>query len=278
MWFPARSRNWNRRDQRQDTLRAACGPCRSWARADRGCGSCRGRTGGPLAGIPAPCGVALPGVGAGRERRRVPVDAGGHMPGRSPGRRRPKPHGCEPPPLAMADPRGALAGSRWAAAGVRPRHRGVFLQPDRLLARRYQRGAWWVCFSFDRVSCFPATNWTIICRVGRILRGVATEGPTGGAGGAPVVAVRPSPFRPGGARAGDLDGSGMIELRNVEKFYETRAGRTYVLRRIDLDVAEGEFVTVMGPSGAGKSTLLSILGMLDGDWTGEYWFDGHPVH
>lgn len=70
----------------------------------------------------------------------------------------------------------------------------------------------------------------------------------------------------------------MIELRNVEKFYETRAGRTYVLRRIDLDVAEGEFVTVMGPSGAGKSTLLSILGMLDGDWTGQYWFDGHPVH
>lgn len=70
----------------------------------------------------------------------------------------------------------------------------------------------------------------------------------------------------------------MIKLRNIEKFYESRAGRTYVLRRIDVDVAEGDFVTIMGPSGAGKSTLLSILGMLDGVWTGEYWFEGHAVH
>ena len=58
----------------------------------------------------------------------------------------------------------------------------------------------------------------------------------------------------------------MIQLRNVEKFFEVGGGKTYALRRINLDVREGEFVTIMGPSGAGKSTLLSILGMLDGDW------------
>ncbi len=70
----------------------------------------------------------------------------------------------------------------------------------------------------------------------------------------------------------------MIRLRNVEKFYEGGYGRTYVLRRVAIDVREGEFVTIMGPSGAGKSTLLSILGMLDASWTGEFEFLGHQVH
>jgi len=70
----------------------------------------------------------------------------------------------------------------------------------------------------------------------------------------------------------------MIKLRNVEKFYQAGTSRTYVLRRITLDVRPGEFLTVMGPSGAGKSTLLSILGMLDGSWSGEYYFLDHPVH
>ena len=69
----------------------------------------------------------------------------------------------------------------------------------------------------------------------------------------------------------------MIELRNVEKFYETGAGRTYVLRRINLDVREGEFVSVMGPSGSGKTTLLSIVGFLDSAWQGEYLFQGLRV-
>lgn len=72
--------------------------------------------------------------------------------------------------------------------------------------------------------------------------------------------------------------STIIRTRNLDRFYETGAGRTYVLRRIDIDIQEGEFVTIMGPSGAGKSTLLHILGMLDGAWQGEYFFDGHPVH
>ena len=54
-------------------------------------------------------------------------------------------------------------------------------------------------------------------------------------------------------------------------------GRTWLLRRIDLDVAEGDFVSIMGPSGAGKSTLLSILGLHDGDFEGAYDLDGHAV-
>src|SRR5713226_3005507 len=70
----------------------------------------------------------------------------------------------------------------------------------------------------------------------------------------------------------------MIRLQNVEKFFEVGAGKSYVLRRIKLDVREGEFVTFMGPSGAGKSTLLSILGMLDGAWAGEYFLYDHVVH
>jgi ABC-type lipoprotein export system ATPase subunit len=70
----------------------------------------------------------------------------------------------------------------------------------------------------------------------------------------------------------------MIQLRNVERAYKTGAGATYVLRRINLDIQPGDFVTVMGPSGAGKSTLLSILGMLDDAWTGEYNFFDQAVH
>lgn len=70
----------------------------------------------------------------------------------------------------------------------------------------------------------------------------------------------------------------MIKLRKIEKFFQQGVSRSYVLRQIDLDVREGEFVSIMGPSGAGKSTLLSILGMFDTNWTGEYWLDSHPVH
>jgi ABC-type lipoprotein export system ATPase subunit len=70
----------------------------------------------------------------------------------------------------------------------------------------------------------------------------------------------------------------MIHLKGIEKYYEHGPSRTYVLRRITLDIAEGEFVSIMGPSGAGKSTLLHILGMYDASWTGEFDFAGHAVH
>src|SRR5438093_7797989 len=70
----------------------------------------------------------------------------------------------------------------------------------------------------------------------------------------------------------------MIQLRNLEKSYPSGPGRYYVLRRINVEVKDGEFVTIMGPSGAGKSTLLAIVGMLDGEWSGEYHFLDHAVH
>ena len=70
----------------------------------------------------------------------------------------------------------------------------------------------------------------------------------------------------------------LIGLRNIEKSYAHGTSRTYVLRRINLDIKEGEFVSIMGPSGAGKSTLLHIIGMHDSAWTGEYYFLDQPVH
>jgi putative ABC transport system ATP-binding protein len=70
----------------------------------------------------------------------------------------------------------------------------------------------------------------------------------------------------------------MIKLQNLEKFYEHGITKTYVLRRINLEVREGEFLSIMGPSGAGKSTLLHILGMFDSAWHGEFHFLERPVH
>ncbi len=70
----------------------------------------------------------------------------------------------------------------------------------------------------------------------------------------------------------------LIRTRGLEKSYPAGAGRTYVLRNVDVEIRQGEFVSIMGPSGAGKSTLLAILGMYDGDWSGEYHLLGQPVH
>jgi putative ABC transport system ATP-binding protein len=71
----------------------------------------------------------------------------------------------------------------------------------------------------------------------------------------------------------------MIRLRNIERCYPLAKGRFfYVLRDINLDIAEGEFVSIMGPSGAGKSSLLHILGMHDHGWTGEYFLNDTAVH
>lgn len=70
----------------------------------------------------------------------------------------------------------------------------------------------------------------------------------------------------------------MIRLNHIQKRYNMRAGFVYVLQRINLTIEEGQFVTIMGPSGAGKTTLLNIIGLLDGDWEGEYYLDENPVH
>lgn len=70
----------------------------------------------------------------------------------------------------------------------------------------------------------------------------------------------------------------MIQLCNIEKSYPAGPGKFWVLRRIDLKIKEGEFVTIMRPSGAGKSTLLSILDMLDGKFAGEFLFLDRAVH
>ena len=70
----------------------------------------------------------------------------------------------------------------------------------------------------------------------------------------------------------------LISLKGITKFYESGIIKTFVLRNIDLEVREGEFLTIMGPSGAGKSTLLYILGMLDTPSSGEYYFYDQAVH
>src|SRR5256885_16626339 len=70
----------------------------------------------------------------------------------------------------------------------------------------------------------------------------------------------------------------LISTRGIEKSYPVGVGRSYVLRRINVDIKDGEFVSIMGPSGAGKSTLLHILGMHDAAWSGEYYFQDQEVH
>jgi len=69
----------------------------------------------------------------------------------------------------------------------------------------------------------------------------------------------------------------MLRLRNLHKSYEVGANRLHVLKGIDLDIAAGEFVSIMGSSGSGKSTLLNILGLLDAHDEGEYVLDGKTI-
>ena len=70
----------------------------------------------------------------------------------------------------------------------------------------------------------------------------------------------------------------MIKLQNIEKSYRHGLSQTFVLRRVNAEIKQGDFVSIMGPSGAGKSTLLHILGMHDSAWTGEYWLFDDPIH
>src|SRR5678809_1096842 len=70
----------------------------------------------------------------------------------------------------------------------------------------------------------------------------------------------------------------MIKLKDIDKYIDSRFQRTFILKGIDLEVNQGEFLTIMGPSGAGKSTLMNIIGMLDEPSAGEYYFFDEPVH
>lgn len=69
----------------------------------------------------------------------------------------------------------------------------------------------------------------------------------------------------------------MIELKNIYKWISAGAKRTFLLKDISLNIADGEFISIMGPSGSGKSTLLHILGMIDEPSEGEYLFDEQSV-
>ena len=69
----------------------------------------------------------------------------------------------------------------------------------------------------------------------------------------------------------------MIELRGLERSYPIASGRSWVLRNIKLDIAEGDYIIITGPSGSGKTSLLNVLGMMDHEWSGEYLFDGQKV-
>ena len=70
----------------------------------------------------------------------------------------------------------------------------------------------------------------------------------------------------------------MINLRNVSRVYPLKGGPFFALRDINLDIEQGDFLSIMGPSGSGKSTLLHLLGLHDSAWTGEYFLTGEPVH
>ena len=69
----------------------------------------------------------------------------------------------------------------------------------------------------------------------------------------------------------------MIELQHISKWFNIGNRPNFILKDINLKIAEGEFISVMGPSGSGKSTLLNIIGMVDTPSEGSYNFLGQSV-
>jgi ABC-type lipoprotein export system ATPase subunit len=70
----------------------------------------------------------------------------------------------------------------------------------------------------------------------------------------------------------------MLTTQHITKWVNSGSGRVFLLRDINMNIGQGEFVSIMGPSGSGKTTLLNVLGMLDTFEEGEYEFMGQPVH
>ena len=70
----------------------------------------------------------------------------------------------------------------------------------------------------------------------------------------------------------------MIKLEHISKWVTTAGLRTFLLKDVNLNIKEGEFVSIMGPSGSGKSTLLNVIGMLDDANEGSYLFLDQPIH
>jgi putative ABC transport system ATP-binding protein len=69
----------------------------------------------------------------------------------------------------------------------------------------------------------------------------------------------------------------MIRLRRIERVFRVGEDEVHALRSVDLDVARGEYLSIMGPSGSGKSTLLNVIGLLDRPNAGRYELDGGDV-
>ncbi|HJE26923.1 ABC transporter ATP-binding protein [Limosilactobacillus pontis] len=70
----------------------------------------------------------------------------------------------------------------------------------------------------------------------------------------------------------------MIKLTNINKYYRQGDHRFHVLHDINLSVDQGELVAIIGESGSGKSTLINIIGFLDDDFSGTYFYEDHPIH
>ncbi|MCI5725062.1 MAG: ABC transporter ATP-binding protein [Fusobacterium gastrosuis] len=69
----------------------------------------------------------------------------------------------------------------------------------------------------------------------------------------------------------------IMELKNINKFYSETGNKLHILRNLNLEIKEGEFLSILGRSGSGKSTLLNIMGLLDKVDSGEIWIDKKNV-